>query len=75
MYALDGEYQTIDDMITYPKVYTIKKWLKLNDIANLQFFKRYFVRDLNGYFYLNKISGYNPSKSTEATTIELIKLP
>jgi len=61
-------------MIEYPKVYEIKKWLTLNDIYNLRFFRQYYVRQLNGSYFINKISGFNPDKSKEPTTIELIKI-
>lgn len=75
LYSLSGEYNTIAAIAEYPAIYTIKKWLTLNDVVNLKYFKRYWVKQLNGYFFLNKISGFNPEKSNEATTIELIKLP
>ena len=75
MYDLSSEYFTVDDMVSYPKAYVAKKWLTLVDISNLQFFKKYFVRELNGLFFLNKISGYNPDKSKEAVELEFIKLP
>jgi hypothetical protein len=74
LYSLASEYNVLASMATYPKFYTIKKWLTLNQIDRLVYFARYWVRDLNGYYFLNKVSGYNPQKSTEPTTIELIKL-
>jgi len=73
-YSLAGEYTLLEDMIEYPKVYEIKKWLTLNDIYNLRFFRQYYVRQLNGSYFINKISGFNPDKSKEPTTIELIKI-
>jgi hypothetical protein len=74
-YDLTSEYNTLAAMAQYPKKYTIKKWLGLNQIDKLVFFARYWVKELNGYYFLNKVSGFNPDKSTEPTTIELIKLP
>jgi hypothetical protein len=74
-YDLNSEYNTLDLMAQYPKVYNIKKWLTLNTIDKIVYFARYWVRDLNGYYFINKISGYNPDKSTVATDIELIKIP
>lgn len=72
-YSLDDEYNTIARMVEYPVLYSVQKWLNLNDIFQLKFFRKYFIRELNGYFFINKISGYNP-KSQNPTTIELIKI-
>lgn len=73
-YDLSGEYLFLEEIIQKPKVYTIKKYLSITDIFNLEFFAQYFIRELNGSFYINKISGFNPQKSIEPTTIELIKI-
>lgn len=75
MYGINGEYQTLDSMLDYPVRYTIRKWLSLNDIENLKYFKKYFVRELNGIYFLSKVSGYNPDKSEKSTTLEFIKIP
>ena len=73
-YSLANEYLFLEKIIQKPKFYTIKKWLSINDIFNLEFFKQYYIRKLNGSFYINKISGFNPDKSTEPTTIKLIRI-
>jgi hypothetical protein len=75
IYSLEGEYNTYADMVAYPKYYEVKRLLSLVEIESLRFFARYWIKELNGYFFLQKIEGYNPEKSTEATKIELIKLP
>jgi len=74
LYDLDSEYNFFDDIIENPKVYEINKWIKLSDMNNFEFFKQYFIKELNGSFFINKISGFNPDKSKDPTTIELIKL-
>ena len=74
LYSLASEYNTLATMAAYPKYYTVKKWLTLNQIDKLVYFARYWVKELNGYYFLNKVSGYNPQKSNEPTTVELIKL-
>lgn len=74
-YELDSEYNTLAGIVEYPSMYKIKRWLTLTEVENLAYFARYYVRELNGYFFLNKIEGYNPEKSNEPTKIELIKLP
>ena len=74
-YDLSSEYVTYAQMVQYPKAYTIKRWMSLVDIDKIVYFARYWIKELNGYFFINKISGYNPQKSQEATTIDLVKLP
>lgn len=74
LYSLDSEYQLLESMLTNPVYYEVKKWLSLYDVYNLEFFKKYYIRELNGCFFLNKISGFNPEKSNESTTLELIKI-
>lgn len=73
-YSLANEYLFIEEIIQKPKVYTIKKYLSITDIMHLEFFCQYYIRQLNGSFYINKISGFNPQKSTEPTTIEVIRI-
>jgi len=75
VYALTDEYNTLASMAAYPVFYKVKRWLTLNEVDSLVYFARYYIKELNGYFFLNKIEGYNPEKSTEATKIELIKIP
>ena len=74
LYGLSGEYYGLESILEYPVYYEVKKWLTLYDIIDLKFFKKYYIRELNGCFFLNKISGFNPEKSNEPTTIELIKV-
>lgn len=74
LYNLDSEYNTLNALLQAPRFYTVKKWLTLSDIKNIEFFKQYFIRELNGSYFINKITGFNPQKSNEATTIELIKI-
>lgn len=73
-YDLNSEYIKLSEIAEYPKVYEIKKYFSLSEVNNLSFFKRYFVRELNGYFYINKIKGFNPEKSTDPVTVTLIKI-
>lgn len=74
IYSLDGEYNFFGEIVTYPKFYEIEKWLTLSDIRNFQFFRQYFIRELGGSFFVNKISGFNPDKALKPTKIELIRL-
>lgn len=74
LYSLDSEYNFLNEILDYPRFYQIEKWLTLNEIKGLEFFRQYFIRELNGSFFINKISGYNPEKSKKPTKLELVFL-
>lgn len=74
LYDLNSEYILLDKAVKYPKFYTAKFWLTTNDVRNLEFFKLYYVKQLNASFFLNKISEFNPEKSLQPTTVELFKI-
>lgn len=73
LYSLDNEYVFYESINQRPRVYTIKKWLTINDIIGFEFFKEYWILELGGSFFVNKINGFNPDKSWEATEIEIIQ--
>ncbi len=74
LYDLDSEYNFLDEIIDYPRFYEVTKWLTISDVKNLEFFKQYWIKELNGSYFINKISGFNPQKSNEPTKLELIKI-
>lgn len=74
IYSLDDEYTLLQSVIEYPKIYEIKAYLSLIDIINLKHFARYYIKELNGYFILDKVTGFNPDKTDSPTTVTLIKL-
>jgi hypothetical protein len=74
IYGISGEYNFIEDIIAYPRFYTIQKWLTLSDLIGLKSFQQHYIRQLNGSFFINKISGFNPELSNKPTKIELIKV-
>jgi hypothetical protein len=74
LYDLSSEYNFLDKIVDFPKFYEHKKWLTQEDLKNLEFFKQYYIRELNGSFFINKIKGFNPAKSKDPTTLELIKI-
>jgi hypothetical protein len=74
LYDLGSEYNFLDDIIDYPKVYEADMWLTMADIRNFEFFKQRWIQELNGSFFVNKIKGFNPEKSKKPTTLELIKI-
>ena len=72
LYSLDSEYNTLDSIIKYPRYYEVDRWLTLNDVKDLEYFRLYWIKELNGSYFLNKISGFNPQKANKATKLELI---
>lgn len=74
LYSLQGEYTLIESALAIPKFYEIEKWLTLKDLRGLKFFNQYFIKELNGCFYINKISGFNPQKSNSPTKLEVLKI-
>jgi len=74
LYNLSSEYNFLDKILDYPRFYEVERWLTVADIKDLQFFRQYFIKELNGSYFLNKISGFNPQKSNKPTKLELIKV-
>ena len=74
LYDLNSEYTTLDSALDYPVLFELKKWMNAIDVLNFDFYKLYYIRELNGSFYVNKIKGFNPDKSKQATTLELFKI-
>lgn len=74
IYSLSGEYNFLDKINTSPKFYTVDLWLTNNDIRDLDNFTMVYLQELNGMFYVNKISGWNPDKSKSAVSVELIRI-
>ena len=74
IYGLNGEYNFLNNIIAYPKVFEIEKWLTFSDVKKLEYLKQYFLKELGGSFFINKISDFNPEKSLAPTKIELIKM-
>lgn len=75
LYSLASEYNVLASMMEYPELWEVKRIFSIYEIDKLAFFARYRVKELNGYFFLNSINGYNPDKAASETKIELIKLP
>ena len=75
MYDLSGEYNFLQKIVKTPKVYTIKKYVSLSEINNIDLMKRYRIihPEINGLFFISKISSFNPEK-TDATEITLIQI-
>lgn len=68
------EYIKLEDALLYPEFYEVEKWLGLRDMVSFKPFNLYYFQELNGCYFVNKISGFNPDKSTAPTKLELIKI-
>lgn len=72
--SMSGEYATISAALVHPEFYEIEKWLSLADMIKFEPFNLYYFQELNGTFYINKISGFNPEKSKAPTKLEVVKI-
>jgi hypothetical protein len=72
--AATDMYGIYNEIFNLPRIFTIEKWITLDEISKLDFFNQYYFEQLGASFYINKISGYNPMKSFDATTLELIEV-
>jgi len=74
LYDINSEYTLLNTAMQYPVYYELKKWMNATTIFNLDFFKLYYFKELGGAFFINKIKGFNPELSKQATTLELFKI-
>jgi len=74
LYNIGGEYTFLEEILTYPVFWEVEKWLTMRGVRALKFFQQYYIKELGGSFFINKISGFNPDKSTKPTKLELIKI-
>ena len=74
IYSIENEYNLLSKVLEYPEWREVSCWLTINDIINLRFYAQYYFQQLGGSYFINKIAGFNPSKSLVATKLELIKV-
>jgi len=74
LYDINSEYTLLNTAMQYPVYYELKKWMNATTIFNLDFFKLYYFKELGGAYFINKIKGFNPEMSRQATTLELFKI-
>lgn len=66
-------YRALANVLSSYKNVTCNIRLTAADINQLDFFKPVYIKQFNCYFYINKITGYEPD-SAQSTQVELIKL-
>lgn len=75
IYVVANEYRFLDDILTAPEMYKVKRWVTSSQMENFRKIATYYVPELGGWFYVNKIKGFNPVKSKQPVEFELIKVP
>lgn len=69
--VVDNYYSLIGNIISKAKVITAQFNLTSNDVSNFDFAKLYYIDQLGGFFFVNKISNWQEGKLTD---VEIIKL-
>jgi hypothetical protein len=71
-YYINQYYSSFVDLLNHIQVITAVFNINPVDIYNLDFFKKVYVKQLGGEFYLNKVKNFKQGKLTE---VELVKIP
>ena len=64
-------YLDFSKILNKSKVITAKLNFTLNDISNFDFSKLYFIKQLGGYFLINKITNFQLNKATQVELIQI----
>jgi hypothetical protein len=75
VYSVSAEYNFLESIINSPETYKVKRWVTSSQMENFRKIATYYVPELGGWFYVNKIKGFNPVKSKQPVEFELIKVP
>jgi hypothetical protein len=75
VYSVSAEYNFLESIINSPETYKVKRWVTSSQMENFRKIATYYVLELGGWFYVNKIKGFNPVKSKQPVEFELIKVP
>ena len=75
VYTVSAEYNFLEGIINSPETYKVKRWVTSSQMENFRKIATYYVPELGGWFYVNKIKGFNPVKSKQPVEFELIKVP
>lgn len=70
--SLEDEYQLFESIYRQPRYFEVEKWLTLSDMRKFKYTNLYYFKELNGAYFINKISGFNPHESNAPTKLELI---
>lgn len=73
-YDFSGNYSLIETMLTDPVFYETELLLNIIDIYEFDHFKAVKIDELEGVFYVNRISNFLATKPGVPTKVELIKI-
>lgn len=68
---IDENYEKLKLLLDWNKIITATFLLNKRDVSHVDFFKLIYIRQLNSYYYLNKIKSY---KQGRLTSCELVKV-
>lgn len=68
---IDDWLRPIAAILDEAKLITAKVWLKGMDVYNLDFSRLKYIKQLGGYFILNKINNFTKGKETKVELIEV----
>jgi len=75
VYTVASEYQFLDNILGTPETRKIKRWVNSSMLKGFRKLAPYYVREFGAWYFVNKISNFNPEKSNEPVEFELIRLP
>ena len=75
VYTVASEYTFLDNILQSPETRKIKRWVNSAMMEGFRKLAIYYVREFGAWYFVNKISNFNPDKSNEPVKFELIKMP
>lgn len=75
VYTVASEYNFLDNILQTPETRTVKRWVNSSMMKGFRKLAPYYVREFGAWYFVNKISNFNPEKSKEPVKFELIRLP
>ena len=75
VYTVAGEYAFLDSILLSPETRKVKRWVNSSMMQGFRKVAPYYVREFGAWYFVNKISNFNPERSLEPVTFELVRLP
>jgi hypothetical protein len=74
IHNLSTEWGILDTALNNPLYVEQKFWLTPTQYSKINNWTNYYIPELAGAYYINRVKGYNPEKSLQAVTLELIRI-
>jgi len=75
VYTVANEYTFLDNILQSPETRKVKRWVNSSMMEGFRKIAVYYVREFGAWYFVNKISNFNPDKSNEPVEFELMKMP